>query len=521
MNTMMISIGTELRKAMAASNDIPDVLGLHLSEGTEQGSYLIARLLMDLVYGFLGIFGMEHNDTLFLWCYAALVFVCAWGVGILVQWISVFILRHLTPYMKSDIYKYLLQNKFFTKACRIIPAVFFLILIEFTLFGKQSLASWLSRLTWIYIVLILCNAISTLADVIWTDIDNRANKRRLPLNGVVQLIKMIIWIIGGIVIVGIIINKSPGSLLAGLGAFSAVLMLIFKDNILGVVAGIQLAENDSLHEGDWIVPNSGNANGVVVGVGLTAIKIENWDKTISTIPPYSLITSGFKNYRNMQQSQTREIQRSYMIDADSVVETNEVLLEKFAGIPMMKDWIEKKIQQKAAGKVEDVNNSEGLADGSIDTNLGVFRAYLKMWLDSNPNISHNDTTFVNTLAQTPYGIPLQVYCFTATSSWVPYEGIQSTIFEHIAIMLYRFNLYVYEAESGRDTIIDGYLSPGKSSDPIFGVPYPLYMNSGTPQNPGETAQANPQTSAPSNAGQPAATSAAQPAPVSGATPSQA
>ena len=196
-------------------------------------------------------------------------------------------------------------------------------------------------------------------------------------------------------------------MLAGLGAFSAVLMLVFKDNILGVVAGVQLAENDSLHEGDWIVPNGSDANGTVIEVGLTAIKIENWDKTISTIPPYDLISKGFKSYRNMQLSHTRRIQRSYMIDADSIVATDDNMLAEFAEIPLLKEWIAKKLEQRAAGKVEEVNNSAGLVDGSIDTNLGILRAYVKLYLDANPNISHADDCFVNTLAQTATGIPFR------------------------------------------------------------------------------------------------------------------
>lgn len=167
-----------------------------------------------------------------------------------------------------------------------------------------------------------------------------------------------------------------------------------------------------------------------------------------------------------------------------MVRLDDRLIEEFRQIPFMKDWIDKKIEQKNAGKVEDVNNSAGLVDGTIETNLGVFRAYLKMYLDANPNISHPDTCFISTLPQTSTGIPLQVYCFTSTSSWLPYEAIQDTVFEHIAVMLYRFHLYTFENPSGRDTLVDGYLSPGKNPDNMFGIPYPFFMNSGTPFNPG-------------------------------------
>jgi len=443
-----------------ADSNWRNALEFHLSGTTEESSYLIARILMKCVYRILDFLGLEHHGTLFLLIYAIIVFLVAIGIGMLIKWALIHILNTIGSHVRNKFYQYLVAHRFFTKLCRIVPPIIFMILIQFTLNGKESLASWLTKITWIYIVFALCRTFTTLADVIWTHIDNRANKRRLPLNGVVQLVKLIIWTIGVIVVFGVLFDRSPGSMLAGLGAFSAVLMLVFKDNILGVVAGVQLAENDSLHEGDWIVPYGSDANGTVVEVGLTAIKIENWDKTISTVPPYSLISNGFKNYRNMQLSNTRRIMRSYMIDADSIVATDDVMLAEFAKITLIKEWIEKKIEQRDAGKVEDVNNSAKLADGSIESNLGVFRAYMKIYLDSNPNISHKDDCFISTLEQTADGVPLQLYCFTSTSAWLPYEAIQSAIFEHMAVMLFRFRLYTFENPSGRDTILDGYLSSG-------------------------------------------------------------
>ncbi len=469
---------------MISGKENADVFKIHLSDNAEQGSYFIARILMDCVNWVMGVLGLEGNTTLFIWIYSILVFAVALGVGLALQWIVVFILEKTGPYVKSKVYKYLVDSRFFTKLCRVIPALFFLVLIQFTLNAHVSLASWLSRLTWIFVAVVVTDTLCTLANVIWTNINDRANKRKLPLNGVVQLVKLLLWIICIIVVLAILINKSPGSLLAGLGAFSAVLMLVFKDNIMGVVAGVQLAEDDSLHEGDWIVPYGSDANGVVVGVGLTAIKILNWDKTISTLPPYSLVSQGFRNYRNMSISNTRRIQRSYYIDADSVVATDDEMLKEFAKIPLLKNWIEKKIEQREAGRIEDVGNSEGLVDGTIDTNLGVFRAYMMMWLLQNSNISSVDTCFVNTLAQTNGGIPFQVYCFTSTSSWIPYEGIQSGVFEHIAAMLNKFRLYVFENPSGRDTIAEGYISPGLDPDYLYGSPYPVVDINRTVQQSG-------------------------------------
>lgn len=188
----------------------------------------------------------------------------------------------------------------------------------------------------------------------------------------------------------------------------------------------------------------------------------------------------------MQQSNTRRICRSCMIDADSVLPATPEMLDRLRKVPMMDAYITEKLAQKAAGKVADVNNPAGLVNGTIDTNLGLFRAYLKMWLDANPDIAHDSDCFVSTLPQTATGIPLQVYCFTATSAWFAYEGIQDAIFEHVAAMLRFFQLYTFENPSGRDTIIDGYLSPGGKIDELYGIPYPFFQSSDAPDAPAST-----------------------------------
>lgn len=479
------------RIAGAPSTVLP---GVDIHDET-QGTFAVAHWLMEFVHWFLGLFHADKYSVLFTFVYAVVVFAVSWLVGWVLQWIVLGIVRIIGKRFKGHSYDALTADHFFTKIVRIVPAITFLILIEFTLNSKLTLASWLTRLTWVYLSYVLARAFCVLADVMWTKIDQRENKRKLPLKGLVQLVKGIVWIVFAIITVAIILDKSPGSLLAGLGAFAAVLMLVFRDSILGVVAGVQLSENDSLHEGDWISVSGTNANGVVVEVSLTAVKVLNWDKTITTLPPYNLVSQGFTNYQNMSNSNTRRIQRSYMIDADSVVECDQTLLNEFSEIPLMKDWISKKLEQRQAGKEVDAGNPDGLANGSIDTNLGCFRAYLKMWLEQNPMISKaddSDTLFVRTLAQTANGIPLEVYCFTSTSDWVTYEAIQSKVFEHIAVMLYRFRLYTYESPSGRDTVIDGYICPGKTPAQIFGMPYPFFLGKdGKPLNPPEGGTAEP------------------------------
>lgn len=474
--TMILPVGT------ATSDEIRRFIG----DQTQGSSYEIAKLAMKVVDWILGIFGLERNQTLVTFFYAAVVFGVAIIVGYVVQWLMFRIIREITRRYDSDIYNSLAGVKFFHKLCRMIPALVFLILIQFTLSNHTSLSGILSKVTVIYVVFVTARALAALVHGIWIHIDHKENKSKLPLKGLAQLAKGIIWIVATIIIVAILVNKSPGALLAGLGAFAAVLMLIFKDSILGLVAGVQLSENNSLHVGDWISVKGTEANGTVQEVSLTAVKVLNWDKTTTTLPPYSLISGGFTNYRTMQQSMTRRICRSYMIDADSVLPATDEMLAQIRKVPFMDDYITKKLTQKAEGKVADVNNPDGLVDGTIDTNLGLFRAYMKMWLDANPHVSHESDCFVTTLAQTSAGIPFQIYCFTATSQWFPYEAIQATIFEQMAAMLHFFQLYTFENPSGRDTIVDGYLSPGGDIDNVYGVPYPFFQSPDAPDSPAST-----------------------------------
>ena len=226
--------------------------------------------------------------------------------------------------------------------------------------------------------------------------------------------------------------------------------------------------------GDWIKINGTDANGTVTEVSLTSVKILNWDKTTTCVPPYSLVSGSFTNYRTMQLSNTRRIQRSYTIDGDSIKPTTPEMLDAIREVPFMDKYITAKLAQKAAGKVEDINNSEGLVDGTIDTNLGLFRAYMKMWLDASPYISHTSDCFVSTLPQTGNGVPFQVYCFTSTSKWFPYEAIMDTVFEHLAAMLHKFELVAFQAPTDRGTILEGYIN-GKDPDTIFGLPQPFLV----------------------------------------------
>ncbi len=446
-----------------------------ITPDTHDRTYAVASFLLKVVDWVLRPVGLESDKTAVIVVYAAVVFAVALLVGYVTQWAVLGLLRKFGERLSGDLYQSLRSKNFFIKLCRVIPALVFLILIQFTLVTMHSdVAQWLTRFTLVYVVFVIGLAIVALIGGIWQNVDTRRNKRRLPLSGLIQLIQGIVWIIALIIAVAVLADKSPGSLLAGLGAFAAVLMLVFKDSILGVVAGVQLSENDSLHVGDWIKINGTDANGTVTEVTLTSVKVLNWDKTTTCVPPYSLVSGSFTNYRTMQLSNTRRIQRSYTIDADSIKPVTPEMLEAVRKVPFMDAYITKKLAQKAAGKVEDVNNSEGLVDGTIDTNLGLFRAYMKMWLDASPYVSHTSDCFVSTLPQTGNGVPFQIYCFTSTSSWFPYEAIMDTMFEHLAAMLAKFGLTAFQAPTDRGTILEGYIN-GKDPDTIFGLPEPFLI----------------------------------------------
>lgn len=454
-----------------------------------ESAHFVASLLMDIVRVICDAVGVEDNDDFVGLLYASLVILIGIVVGGLLRSGILWIVRKIAEHAQYAFMRDLRRNNFFSKICRIIPPLMMILLMQFALSSEDVVINWIEKGIWIYILYCIALALNTLIYVIWMHIDERENKKKLPLKGFVQVIKGFNWIVVIIIAVGIIVNKSPATLLAGIGAFAAVLMLVFKDSILGVVAGVQLSENDMLRVGDWIKVDGTSANGTVLDVTLSSVKVLNWDKTITTVPPYSLVSGSFQNYRSMSESGTRRICRTYFIDTDTVRFCTPDMLERFKEIPFMNDYITKKLAQKQAGKVENVNNSEGLADGSVETNLGLFRAYMKMYLDSNEHISKQDFCFVNTLQQTNGGIPFQIYCFTDTSAWVMYEGIQSEIFEHVAAIMPMFGLYAFENPSSRDTVNEGYLEAAGNPANLYGLPYPFMP--GVDGHPGESPFASP------------------------------
>lgn len=424
----------------------------------------------------LDFFGMEHDPHVAVIFYSLLVFGISVGVGMVCRYVLVWIIKLFFEHSRNEFVRIMLAKRLISSVTSLIPPLCYFTLLHITYLQDASLMHFLTKVTLLYIIYRTVVACNRFADVIWIYIDERQNKRKLPLKSLDQLAKGIIWLIGIIIAISLLVNKSPGALLAGLGAFAAVLMLVFRDSILGVVAGVQLSEEDALHVGDWIKVGGTDANGIVEEANLVSVKVKNWDNTTTLVPPHSLVSGSFTNYRSMFESKSRRIYRYYYIDTGSISPLQEKDLDKYRSIPYMDKWITAKLRQKAAGREYNADNPEELADGSLETNLGLFRAYLKMYLDDSKDIDHSQMCFVGTMQQEGNGMPLFVYCFTNTASWVPYTAIQSAMFEHIAVVLDKFNLATLDTVTGRDLLGTGYIMAGNDPKKLYGLPDPFYVD---------------------------------------------
>ena len=293
-----------------------------------------------------------------------------------------------------------------------------------------------------------------------------------PVKGFIQVGKIIVILVAAIVIISILTNKSPLYLIGGLGAFAAVLMLIAKDSIMGFVGGFLLLENDMVRLGDWIEIPGTSINGNVFDISLTIVKVRNWDNTIATIPPYTLINGTFINWRGMSESGGRRIARGYTVKLDNIKPCSEGMLRRVRKLDKeLANYIARKTEQALDGKTANTANPDGLMNGTIDTNAGLFRAYAEMYLRRHPLIRKDMLVMVRTLEPNENGLPMQFYCFTTTTEWVSYESIQSEIMEHFASVMPLFELYPFQSAGARDTVISGLLEGQYPIERIDGLPY--------------------------------------------------
>lgn len=412
-------------------------------------SHTLAQWLLSHIARFLGFFGLGANTLAREIIYVVIIV----GIAVLIGWTLSYLIRisirKVIMVRNPALGRELIEGHVLTRCGRIIPPLFVLALIPFAIKGSSLVNIMLIRGVLVYTVVILCIALSAIASFAWNRFEAKRNTRNLPLRGILDTIIGVLWVITAIVCVAIIVDKSPAVLLGGLGAFAAVLMLVFKDSILGLVAGLQLSQNDMLHVGDWIVVSSAQANGIVIDASLTTIKVQNWDNTIVTIPPYTLVSGAFQNWRGMTESGVRQIARSILFDLYSISPLTDSDRDALVGkYPSLASYVKK--LREAGHLVPDP--AIAAVNGTIATNMGLFRAYMCQWLIDNPCISKDNQILVRLMAPTENGIPLQIWCFTSTTAWTAYEAIQSDLFEHIVTTAPDFGLRVFNETSGADVL---------------------------------------------------------------------
>ncbi len=343
----------------------------------------------------------------------------------------------------------LIQNKFFKKISYLVPGLWIYFWLNSTFFSSDSVVVLLKGLTTVFFyviaVLVVNSVLSTLNDYY-----NRYSfAKEHPIAGPIQVIKILSYLVGLLGIIGFLLDRDMSSLLLGLGTISAVLMLIFKDPILGFAGGLQLTFNKMVRIGDWITMSKYGADGTVIEINLTTVKVQNFDKTIITIPTYSMVSDSFQNWRGMEDSGGRRIKRHISIDMDTVKFCTPEMLARFRKIKAISEYIDRR-----EAEIEKYNQDLGIdpeikVNGRRQTNLGVFQAYLKAYLRNRPDINSDMTFIVRQLQPTEKGLPIELYVFANTTEWVAYEEIQVSIFDHILASIPEFELRVFQYPSSR------------------------------------------------------------------------
>ena len=356
---------------------------------------------------------------------AALLVILAIGLDYLCQAIFVGSMKKLAQHTHYQWDSLLLKRKVVHHLVHTIPGILVYALLPLAFIRGKGLLLLSQKICAVYIVFVLLLAINGFI-LVFLDMYNmrQVNKNR-PIKGFMQVLQVLLFFIGGIVIIAILIGKSPASLFAGLGASAAIPMLVFKDTILGFVAGIQLSANDMLRPGDWITVPGSNANGIVQEITLNTVKIQNFDNTISTIPPYTLVSASFQNWRGMVESGGRRVMKSIFLDLNTIKFCTPDMLNTFRKeIPLLADY-----------KPD---------EGVTPTNSQMFRVYVEKYLTSLPVVNTDLDLIISQLQSTEYGVPIQIYFFSRNKIWKEYERIQSDIFDHFFAMIPKFELKVYQ-----------------------------------------------------------------------------
>ena len=343
-----------------------------------------------------------------------------------------------------------MRHRVLQRVAHLVPALVIYHSATPVLAGYDQLTAVVRQGALIYMIVIAALAADSVVNVGIEIVRGSRLPRELPVRSIAQVLKLVVYAVTAISVLALVLGRSPLLLLSGLGAMSAVTMLVFKDTILGFVAGIQLSANRMVSRGDWVEMPKHGADGDVLDVGLTTVKVQNWDKTITTIPTYALIAESFKNWRGMAESGGRRIKRALYIDVGSIRFCDEEMLARFSKIQYIADYLKDKREEIANWNAARGVEPASLADGRHLTNVGTFRAYVVAYLRHHPMV-HQDMTFlVRQLAPTEHGLPIEVYVFSRDQVWSRYEAIQADIFDHLLAVVPEFDLRVFQRPSGRD-----------------------------------------------------------------------
>jgi miniconductance mechanosensitive channel len=367
-------------------------------------------------------------------------------VGFLLYFLARFIINKTvnilikrTPSKYDDL---LIKNRVFVRICLLIPAILVKYYLKVAIPDFPDAATIIVKCTKIYEITVYASILMALVNTAHELYNSFEFSKLKPIEGLVQVVKGFIIAVSVLLITTFLLGKSLSSIIIGLGTLSAVLMLIFQDSIKGFVGSIQLSINDMLRIGDWVAV--GPADGIVQEINLTTVKVQNWDNTITTIPTYTMVSAPFTNWRGMSESGGRRIARTINIDVNTIRYCTPEMLAKYKHYSLVKDYIIQREEDIAEyNKANNIDTSE-IMNGRQQTNLGVFRAYLKAYINNNPKLNHNLTMMVRQLQPTEFGVPLQIYAFSSDKQWVNYEEIQSDIFDHIIAAAAMFDLKIYQ-----------------------------------------------------------------------------
>ena len=359
----------------------------------------------------------------------SLILVISFALDFLCKRILAPLIKNITVHTQTKWDDYLLNDDVLSKMCHLIPPVVAYALMSLAFSREQALLDVVFKVCWTYNVIAAVRLVFAILNSVYTISSEHDDYKHRSLKGFYQMLKLIVVCIAAIIIVSELIGKSPIVILTGLGAGTAILMLVFQDTIKGLVAGIQLTANDMLRPGDWITVPKYGADGDVIEVTLTTVKVRNWDKTITTVPPYALVNDSFQNWRGMFEIGGRRVKRSINIDMSSVRFLTAQEWKQFSKEPWMEGY------EHAEGE---------------EVNLSLYRQYITYYLKHHPKVHQEMTLLVRQLQPTPQGLPIELYFFSADTAWLRYEALQAEVFDHIIAVTHRFGLSVFQSPSGMD-----------------------------------------------------------------------